>query len=80
VPFLQEFSFRGGSGPFAGKLDEVRLSPIDAEGNRNFLVLLEVDRIGEHDIGDRRHDRLTIESDDADAVTEQLRSTIERRL
>jgi sporulation-control protein len=80
APFLQEFGFRGGSGDLAGKIDEVTLSPINTESNQQHLVLMEIDRIGERDIGDRRHDRLTVETENVDAVANQLRSAIERRL
>jgi len=80
LPFVQRFAFRGGGGPFAGKLDEVVLTPIQAEGNEEFLALLAIDRLGEADIGDERHARLTIDGDDADAIANQLQNAIERRL
>lgn len=80
LPFVQRFEFRGGSGPLAGKLDEVVLMPIRAEDNENFLLLVNVDRLGDAEIGDERRARLTIDTDDADALTDQLRSAIERRL
>lgn len=80
LPFVQRFAFRGGSGPLAGKLDEVVLMPIRAEDNENFLLLVNVDRLGDAEIGDERRARLTIDTDDADALTDQLRSAIERRL
>lgn len=39
-----------------------------------------VDRIGERDIGDVRRARLSVETDDVDAIAEQFRGEIESRL
>lgn len=80
LPFVQRFAFRGGSGPFAGKLDEVVLTPIRAEGNEGLIVLMTVDRLGDAEIGDERHARLTVDTDDMDALTDRLHEEIERRL
>ena len=80
LPFVQRFAFRGGSGPFAGKLDEVILTPIQADEDSGLLLLVAIDRLGDADIGDERHARLTIETDDADAIADQLREAIESRL
>jgi sporulation-control protein len=80
LPFVQRFAFRGGSGPFAGKLDEVVLTPIRTEGNEGLVLLVRVDRLGEAEIGDKRHARLSVESSDADALADELHDEIERRL
>jgi sporulation-control protein len=80
LPFVQQFAFRGGSGPFAGQLDEVVLVPIQSQEEADFIVLVRVDRLGEADIADKRHARLTIETDDVDTIAETLRDAIERRL
>jgi sporulation-control protein spo0M len=77
---VQRFAFRGGSGPFAGKLDEVVLTPIRTEGNEGLVLLVRVDRLGEAEIGDKRHARLSVESSDADALADELHDEIERRL
>ncbi len=80
LPFVQRFAFRGGGGPFAGELDEVLLTPIRAEGNQSLILLVTVDRLGEAKIGDERHARLTVDTDDADALADRLHDEIERRL
>lgn len=80
LPFVQRFTFRGGGGPFAGELDEVLLTPIRAEGNESLILLVTVDRLGEAKIGDERHARLTVDTDDADALTDRLHDEIERRI
>lgn len=80
LPFVQRFAFRGGEGSLAGKLDEVVLRPIQAEGNAEFVVLMNVDRLGDADVGDKRRARLTIDTEDAAAIAAQLREEIERRL
>ena len=80
LPFVQQFAFRGGSGPFAGNLDEVTLMPIQAEANEEFLVLMNVDRLGNADVGDERLARLSINTDDVGGITNQLREAIDRRL
>jgi hypothetical protein len=41
---------------------------------------MNVDRLGDADIGDERHARLTIETDDVGAIADQLRDAIERRI
>jgi sporulation-control protein len=81
LPFLQRFAFRGGAGALAGKLDALYLSPIPPEApDADLTVLMWVDRLGERDIGDVRPGRLTVATDDVDAIADQLRDAIERRL
>jgi sporulation-control protein len=80
-PFVQQFSFRGGAGAFAGKLDDLFLAPLPVEdGDEALTVLMWVDRIGERDIGDVRRARLSVETDDVNAIAEQFRSEIESRI
>lgn len=79
-PFVQRFAFRGGNESLAGTLDEVVLRPIQAEGNAEVVVLMNLERLGDADIGDNRRARLTIDTDDASTIADQLRDEIERRL
>jgi len=80
LPFVQQFAFRGGAGEFAGKLDDLFLSPLPAEQGEPLTVLMWVDRIGERDIGDVRRARLSVETNDVEAIAEQFRGEIESRL
>jgi sporulation-control protein len=80
LPFVQRFAFRGGGGDFAGKLDDLFLAPLPSDDGDALTVLMWVDRIGERDIGDVRRARLSVETDDAEAIAEQFRGEIESRL
>jgi hypothetical protein len=62
-------------------LDDLFLAPLPVEdGDEALTVLMWVDRIGERDIGDVRRARLSVETDDVNAIAEQFRSEIESRI
>jgi hypothetical protein len=62
-------------------LDDLFLAPLPVEdGDEALTVLMWVDRIGERDIGDVRRARLSVETDDVEAIAEQFRSEIESRI
>lgn len=80
LPFFQHFAFRGGAGDLAGKLDDLYFAPIRGGEGEDLTLLMWVDRIGERDIGDIRRGRFTIETDEVDAIADQLHDEVERRL
>jgi sporulation-control protein len=79
-PFVQEFTFEGGDGPFANALDRLIVTPIQTEDDEGLLLLFQVDRLGDNPVGDKRDGRLRIEDADPTAIADQIHDEVERRL
>ena len=79
-PFVQQFTFDGGDGPFAGALDRLDVAPVQTEDEDGLILLFQVDRLGDNPVGDKRDGRLRIEDPDAAAIADRLHDEVERRL
>ena len=79
-PFVQEFTYEGGDGPFANALDRLVVAPLQTEDDEGLLLLFQVDRLGDNPVGDKRDGRLRIENADPTAIADQIHDEVERRL
>jgi sporulation-control protein len=79
-PFVQEFAFDGGNGPFANAFDRLVVTPLQTEEDEGLLLLFRVDRLGDNPVGDKRDGRLRIEAADPNAIADQIHDAVERRL
>lgn len=79
-PFVQQFTFDGGDGPFANAFDRLVVTPIQTEEDEDLLLLFQVDRLGDNPVGDKRDGRLRIEAADPGAIADRIYDAVERRL
>ena len=79
-PFVQQFTFDGGDGPFANALDRLVVAPIQTDDDEGLLLLFRVDRLGDNPVGDKRDGRLRIETPDPTAIADRVHDEVERRL
>lgn len=79
-PFVQKYTFSSGQGPFADALDALSVAPIQTEDRDELVLLFQVDRLGDLEVGDEREGRLSVDEADPSTLADRLHDEVRQRL